>query len=913
MFGTSLPLYGAVSGSIEVSVVEEYKEAKPGEVITVVFRVHNTYTEPREFEASINLPEGWELVTNLGSFTLPARGQEIKLVSFRVPFQAAAGTYRVRYTARDKLQPASTDFGVIAVRVVEVYGAELQVVGSPRYVRAGSSYATEWMVTNTGNTAATVFFEAINSMETEVFLDSTVVTIPARETYRFSVQARTREDQMSAHLQRIRLEAFVMEDEDVQLSVNSAVTVIPMANQIPVNKPRFPAAVILSGLGNEMSAGGQVQLLGSGAIYGGQLNFNLTLPDHQHVSTFGRRDRTSIRYAREPFSVLMGDHVYTLSPLTTSGRYGFGLGGELTSGDFTYKSYLQRSRYVLPRDVQFGSSVTYAWRPNTTFSANILKRDGLIDGETITLRSTNTLKGAGELDVECGIDSQVGLMDPAYSMRFSGYQSWISYQTHLMHTGIDYPGYTNGLNSRTASVNVRPTRALRLEASWQDRNRAFVGDQTRRYQFLRLGSGLVGSANNRPIQVFLYYLQRSTTLTRTAYIFDRGEKSLQLRAGYSFSRVGLRGVAELGRTQSRALSLGGTFKRFQVQARFSPRAQFMFDTAFEYYSGLFSYSPVKHDRWMAKLNTTVRLTGQSRAMFTLYGGVDQQVVKHRFLHGHVRVEHQFKNGQQVSLRAQFSLYDGMRLRRTTDYILSYTMPISAPLPDNEKMDRRLSGRVFDAETGEGISDVLVYLGESMMLTMPDGTFSMAAAAEGIQYLSLDHLSIRLDRVSLQQLPLAINFDREELPELDIPVVRGARIAGAVVRNEGGVPAVGDIAEADSLVGLKQVVLEIQKDNERYRTVTDGLGRYFFDGVPPGEWNLSVVHAQLPRYHYLENDTQMVNVGPGESVEADFAVLERQRRIQMLDTKTISVNEKKSDNRSQTLMAERVKRIVNNEE
>ena len=135
----------------------------------------------------------------------------------------------------------------------------------------------------------------------------------------------------------------------------------------------------------------------------------------------------------------------------------------MRTGRFTASGFYQKSRFYFPSETQGAASLAYEMNRFATFSANYLNQHSLFgDDYTVTLRSVLTPTATTTLDAECSIAGRSSTKNRACMFQLSGAQSWISYTAHYIHAGPQYPGYYRNLDSKSASVMLRPLGWLRF-------------------------------------------------------------------------------------------------------------------------------------------------------------------------------------------------------------------------------------------------------------------------------------------------------------------------------------------------------------------------------------------------------------------------------------------------------------------
>lgn len=94
--------------STELEVINEFSrviQGKPGEILSVSFKVTNKTDQQTEFNEALVLPEGWNSELPMGAFHLPGKVEQIRYAAFKCPSAQPAGTYRVEYVVSNNRNP----------------------------------------------------------------------------------------------------------------------------------------------------------------------------------------------------------------------------------------------------------------------------------------------------------------------------------------------------------------------------------------------------------------------------------------------------------------------------------------------------------------------------------------------------------------------------------------------------------------------------------------------------------------------------------------------------------------------------------------------------------------------------------------------------------------------------------------
>jgi len=211
----------------------------------------------------------------------------------------------------------------------------------------------------------------------------------------------------------------------------------------------------------------------------------------------------------------------------------------------------------------------------------------------------------------------------------------------------------------------------------------------------------------------------------------------------------------------------------------------------------------------------------------------------------------------------------------------------------------LNGRIYDAETGDGLPNVVLNLGGLIAVSDPAGLFTFPSVKVGTHYLSIARADAALDKVPITRLPAQVEVLAEGDNRIDVALTRAATLGGRVLAHEppnSALAAVELAAEAGEPGGIDrsaqgrrlqsrglQEVLVILRSGERiYKRLTDQEGRFRIAGVPPGRWTVSIAEDGLPADLELERGQFVLDLEPGAKADVEFKLMPKPRRLKMLD-------------------------------
>lgn len=142
--------------SSELEVVNEFSRVihgKPGEVLSVSFKVTNKTDRLTEFSEALVLPDGWNSELPLGAFHLPGKVEQSRYAAFKCPAYQPAGTYRVEYLVSNNRNPDQQSSTYCLVTIVRSKPAKKQKDKAKkkienRAVKTSSDNQPKWFVPN---------------------------------------------------------------------------------------------------------------------------------------------------------------------------------------------------------------------------------------------------------------------------------------------------------------------------------------------------------------------------------------------------------------------------------------------------------------------------------------------------------------------------------------------------------------------------------------------------------------------------------------------------------------------------------------------------------------------------------------------------------------------------------------------
>jgi cell division septation protein DedD len=850
--------------------------APPGTTVTAAVRVLNASDSSRTLHPELDLPSTWTTATSVAAFTLEPEKQTMRLFSFSIPEHAPVQqrTIHLRLVGASSARSASVRFGV---QVLGAPDLRLALLQAPRRISAGAPYAASFALSNTGNVPIEVDLRAESARSFPTQIDTTMLSLDPSETRTVQASVRT-SPQSSAATDHLTLRAdsrvanastTSQRDTLPPASARASVEIIPTTGREENEGALYPLTLQLQSLGNAQSQVGQVEVRGRGDLnQDGSHHAEVFLrgPGQRETSSFGRGDVYRATYTTEQWGFRGGDHLYEITPLAAPGRFGFGAEAERQVGAWTVGGFTNTARRG-GYGSQFASYATYDVNSEASLTASLVRNEGFLAGTVAALEGRLAPWTHATLAVETGLGHGTRGTGLGARAELSGKHSWGSYRIRHLSADTQFPNIQNGEQRTSAFARFRlASNAFLFGKARHLRRTPLSGFDSDVYQSVRLGGtvrGMLGSTR--------WSFRLSGFDDRTPF---RSEQVITLRGRMQAGLLGLSTVVDIGQ---RSLG-GGAFAPLR-----SYRGQLSLQTQWQQVS-----TYVEHTR------TPLRTGAPPESR--LATGITSRT--HLGDHTELFVEAEWRNlssqifavQRYVAADLQHTLPFGHTLNaqaRFRDFIggpsgapeikVSYAVPVGLPIVSSPE-GRRVSGRVVDAKTGAGVSNVLMRLGSAKRFTDEQGRFSFPRPREEKIYLHADQSTIRGDRVPMLDLPMAISR-ADAASELTIPVQESARLKAQIVVY--GYPTLRDALRGerpDSVGTLDNAILEMTDDAGRERRLTNGDGQALFDPLRPGTWTLRLIQPQLDDDQVLEQSTYEVHLDPGETRTLHLRVLPQRQRV-----------------------------------
>lgn len=196
----------------------------------------------------------------------------------------------------------------------------------------------------------------------------------------------------------------------------------------------------------------------------------------------------------------------------------------------------------------------------------------------------------------------------------------------------------------------------------------------------------------------------------------------------------------------------------------------------------------------------------------------------------------------------------------------------------------LRGRLINKGVKD-VGNVVINLDGRIQASDEDGLFIFPDISPGEHYLYMDNASMNFNEIPNVKIPMVVKIKPDELTDIQIELTKAGTISGSVTldfedeRSE-------RLTQSAKELNQKNVIVELQLDDEYHRTVVYLNDKFLFTGLRPGAWKLKVYHNSLGNNFTIKNSEMIVNLKAGESETITINVIKKARRIRFQPTEIV---------------------------
>jgi hypothetical protein len=836
----------------------------------------------------IILPAGWRALTQAGA--LPPASRRISyMLAASIPSTAQAGRYPIVLVVRHgAVAVQSRAWAIIPVR----RSLDLSLVTAPQTIVAGSMIQGLFRLVNTGNSPTRA--SVVLSSPTLSRRDSLLVDLEPGASRDIPVNLKTDGRQRTLLQPIIHAAARSVEAKGIIASSSFRVLVAPAEAFAAAPFHTISSRARLIGTSGR-GAGAGTELAGSGTLRDGwSTRFDyLARRMNGYGARFGDRDEYRLALSAPNYSVVVGNDVYRLSSLSESGRYAPGAKASVKSNGWTLGGFFNHDPAQAKKPEQRALFLNRDFANGNVLLVNFLDKTGPGGGSMLATRTSIRTIPFVTIDAELGhaINSRPA---EAWLVSAHGQAERFSYSIFRQKTDRDYPGSTRGTESANVLLNATPARRLRVRASFSDH---------------RLSPGQTGPLERQARH--WHYMTGVTLDDRYALEYTRNgrddgsfssqprrnERLLIARVSAAVSGAFLNASGAVG--QARGGGAAGSAGSEQPLARFAASGSLRkgrslsLSANVEALRGGTLFLPGQRSEVRGGASATVVTRSGSR--FSVSGYASRRQMRKETVTGDrlpsrdgtldLSWDQKLASGHSISVRARFHRSRVFTSAEEDAVRVEYTIPFGVPVARSQSKGR-VSGRVYDAESGRPVRGAMIQLGSHLTITDAKGKFAFSTDSENPVIMNLAGTAATAGLIPLRDMPMTVEPRMGRTSTFEIPLTRAGGVDGRIrlfVSASPLDPRHAPVVTEDTL-GLPRARLELTQGAEVRRTVSNSRGEFAFTDLRPGAWRLTIVGDDLPEFSYLEGDSAIVSVTPGQRARAEMRVLPRRRKITIVQVR-----------------------------
>jgi len=864
----------AVSGQVHLDAVQSTVSVMPPGVVTVVSRITNAGLSADTYSLSATLPDGWHLLSLRSQISLDPSTSQIIILGIIPPETVLAGAYEVLIRAVSDSDPTIWD--EVAIRLeVQAY-RDVSLVAPPTGGGGvpGTAVEYEFWVRNDGNIALVAHLGGISRWTVTITPDS--VRLLPGERVAVMVQHMIPVNVLPGETALLAIEVL----SSLQLAVLDRAVVVtstlpppPEAVDTDLGLTLDVHASFSAELTEQGHLGSVLALRGLGEAVGGKVTISLSVAGILGPSPLLRSWRCE--HSSPNSTVILGDVSGCLGRVLDLTGYGLFL--EIDTNDWGF-AVLDASD--VSNEMSKAATLTFQ---DSTLSATV-GWEGVVSAEhtwSVLMTSVDLLASGGRaFSMELASARQDhGQLGGAAALNATW--SGTNYATRLEFSCANSPFPGQEETEGRAETTLSHELTLGGIALWGTASGGLGWDRTtgetdwaRNYLELGSSSRISGAGPLLNLGAALEWTVSSTLPNP----YERSDTKWIAAISHSWGELSLRLSTQLGRITDETNGIDASTSL--ITGLLSLERNQHRTTV----SGMFAHSR-EHDTEPAQTSHQLSVTLQGvqsadspSATFSLERSGTGTLYAGTLVLG----------GFTVSVEME-----GLAPKIIVEYEgdLQITFPWW-------RVKGQLRGHVYEDENSnlrpdpdeEGIPNLIVVLDSVLAQTNEDGEFLFPPLPAGTYSLAIRYLSS--EYVLQAKLPIPAVIHAGEITVMEIPVVRGASIAGrvAVIQVERpldetpyleGVQQPSSESALEPSRGLPGILLELSNGFETHRQITDQGGYFQFEQLLPGAWVLKVLPEGIPAFHRLERETFEIHLHADQCMELPINVYAIRRPIEII--------------------------------
>jgi len=886
IFTSYLLLSFAVLGGnsdLEIRLINKNKkELKPGSTSNIAIMLINNSDTARELLLKVTTPEGWSQITDYTSVVVDRNRKKIKILSFYIHETTMVGNYTIDVEAYEKSENIKIGMVKIPVFVEARYEIITKMMKAPEYVFSGDTMTVKFMIKNLSNVKAKIKADILNRNMPEIRYftlapDSFVFT---------NVFVSTVKEIIHYTRNSVSITASIIENPEIESQTSYIFDVIPSGktkfdayNRIPV---RISGLLVTDNKLGDRKYGTMFDIRGGGILSKSKMrkvDFRFKGPDRQGNPILGQADEYFVKYSSLHSKVILGDNSYRLTDLTEGSRNGRGAGYEHKFNKMSLGSFINYPRfYPLIKQVSSVYS-SYFFNEKYLLNAGYLNKAFITDSAAhlMTISGEASPFKWGNIMLEYATGMTNGEITNAYAtiinINYLKYRFFFNFK----NAPKDFPGYLT--NSRYISTGINTTVFRKVNLSLN-------------YNLSNLNIALDTMYANAPYSDNLnltigYILNYNHSIS--IGLIMRGREDMAIPKQFNYKEYTARVTLQSKVKQFNINLYGavGKTKNYLELIEGEPTDIFNANLSIQYKIN----KNITLKCFGSYLGNKQYLTSDFTRLY--YGSMINAAWNNNLsvvfqYQNDFEIEEYYRDRSLFALNAnyllnkrhEFGVVVNYNLRKTSinktqlATSLNYAYIINIPVSKREDIGS-LQGKVINKGV-DNIEGIIFTLAGNIAISDKNGEFEFAAIEKGSHFLFMDNSISGLNSIAEISGPYNVEILPGQEYFFEVTLTKSAGISGKIVVQEDENKGKKGFIQVKEQ--LKNLIIEVSKDDEIYRIFTKNDGTFNFEDLRPGQWKVKVYDRGIPKGYRLQTNEYILDLSAAQVKEINVIILKKSIKI-----------------------------------
>lgn len=900
-----------LQAAIDLTTPMKAAYVKPGDLISVSFKIANKESIPLALTDTTIAPQGWYVVSPEPEFEVKPLASAARLIALKVPASSPRGSYFLVYRVSEKSGQGLSMTDTIEIHVSGLPNFSLKVENSPSMIVAGEPFELLASVENKGNTKLSVALTTTCEGKCEVLDGTGEISLEIGEKKSLVIGCSSRSDIQRKSSTVLRIDALAITDDGDSIAATRTVRVDLIPQTVRTADPyvRLPSVFRMTHVADRRAMGYQIEFIGSGTPWEGKnLSLNLRSPDIENIGRYTSRDLIYFRYSEKKREIHIGDKGYSLSPLLERYNYGRGIEMRQEWKGLSFHTFFVRRRWESPSTNEGGLAVGAKLSESARLRFNALSRKKGADSTRTWLCS---LKGDLELpymasaSIEVAIDADQAKITEDCSAQRIDIRGWlpgsVRYSGEWIRANPKFNGYYKDAQYGIFNLNIPFLDKLSNRFCLRTYDSNLKSDQTKEYGIRERDVQVATTCQPNRGTRFSIELERFSRLDPLPpNRFDFVEKSVQISAGFTGKHTGFNASYEFGRHDDRNLGTSRGIARYAFNFQFNQSTRSMWGLSFR--TGDSYYSLEKNRYRDFGISNSLRIGRNINA--TIRYLCNKNLLSQESANHNLQANLNLSLGQrhEILVRGTFSKSPN---NGSSEPSLLIQYSLKAPIPIAKKRSiGSVEGRVLRSDTNppQPIPRALLQLGDEYTITDPKGMFRFEGLKPGFYHLYLDPASAGEEMTCTRPMPLGIKVEGGKTTRSDLHIVRRGRIEVSLQTDSLKLqakpvlpgPSASALFEKGAKSDLIKIAVLIVSEGKTYRETFKSKSDRISKNLRPGLWNIRpILPKNLSRLLKIEPEELTIDLKPGSVERILFTLKEKRRPLMIIDSGEVRIKTDKA--------------------